>query len=458
MAPAAAVLSSSPGGWSAFGQKDVEEKMVCGQLLSSSQQAQLDMALRERAKSEPGSEAPAVGATSHAVSGDGDVKKKGRGVNGGRGRGARKAREMQLAVERLPNKVLKGKMRKGSPLYSWGSRGLLHDAIALDRKDPNYESDEEDDDPRAYYVDARAADGEDEDSTKKIKQFMHVIMAEYWLSGVVDEVAIDLTAIDSSVMNAIFVKKSITLSLDRGAREKEMTSNLLSYLYGEVLSPQEIRRGFRDLLSSADDVLIDVPGCIEDLAKFTARAACDDILSPSFICDLQAEYCNTGGAGTASSGSTSAAGEIMERTASLLSSRHRAERLQRCWGTGDSCAVDEVRRAIDRMIAEYLTSSDAEEACVCLRELHKPFFHHETVKRLITTVLGAADEELERTRDAVSRLLSIFASRHLVSATQMLKGFMRVSDNIDDITLDMPFAAERFKEMRGVAAEEKWLE
>ena len=95
---------------------------------------------------------------------------------------------------------------------------------------------------------------------------------------------------------------------------------------------------------------------------------------------------------------------------------------------------------------------------MCLRELHKPFFHHETVKRLITTVLGAADEELERTRDAVSRLLSIFASRHLVSATQMLKGFMRVSDNIDDITLDMPFAAERFKEMRGVAAEEKWLE
>lgn len=45
-----------------------------------------------------------------------------------------------------------------------------------------------------------------------------------------------------------------------------------------------------------------------------------------------------------------------------------------------------------------------------------------------------------------------------MSGTQLLKGFMRVADNIDDITLDIPYAAERFEEMRGVAAREKWLE
>ena len=457
MAPAA-VLSSSPGGWSAFGQREAEDAgaMACGRLLSSSQQAQLDMALRQRSRSEGAAcDAPEAAAAALACGPEGDGRKKGRGVNGGRGRGARKAREMQLAVERLPNKVLKGKARKGAPLYSWGSRGLLHDAVALDRNDPNYASDEEEDDPR-YYGGAPAEEAQ-EDGVKRIKEAMQLIMAEYWLSGVVDEVAIDLTTIDSGVMNAIFVKKSITLSLDRGAREKEMTSNLLSYLYGEVLSPQEIRRGFRDLLASADDVLIDVPGCIEDLSTFTARAACDDILSPSFIAELHAEFCGAGG-GAAGPPAPSAAGDIMARTVSLLSSRHRAERLQRCWGTGASSAVDEVRRAIDRMIAEYLVSSDAEEACACLRELHKPFFHHETIKRLITTVLGAAEEELPRTRDAVSRLISVFAARHLVSGTQLLKGFMRVADNIDDITLDIPYAAERFEEMRGVAAREKWLE
>ena len=360
-----------------------------------------------------------------------------------------------------------------SSLYSWGSRGLLNEDVALDRNDPNYmsESEKEEEfgnqapmsqDAGDVAVDQDMYSGEEEKNGFRLRAA--AIVKEYYLSGNVDEVAIALTDEDSTVMNYIFVKKAIVMSLDRGAREKEMTSQLLSSLYGEVLSPAAIRRGFHEIFLAADDVLIDVPGCIDDLSRFTARASCDDIISPAFVTELIETYGaqiptnGNGAGGSMPAPSSSAAAEIVSRTLSMLSSRFKAEELQRCWGVGASSELSNVRQSIDTMIVEFLVSNDVEEACTCLRELRMPFFHHEVVKRLLMAVLAASGTEEARTKELIARLVSVFAERAVVSSTQLVKGFMRVAQQLDDITLDAPHAPERFDAMRDIAAREGWLE
>ena len=316
--------------------------------------------------------------------------------------------------------------------------------MALDRNDPNYDSDSDGDYRNYYATDHREDPGID--ALKDFKECAQDIMAEYFMSGVVDEVAIQLTSIDSSTMNHVFVKKSITFSLDRGAREKEMTSALLSYLYGEVLSPSELRRGFHELFLAAEEIFIDVPDSLEDLSKFTARAAVDDILTPAFINELEETY----------GSHNSAAAEIVRRTVSILQSRHRAESMHRCWGKGAASAITEVKQSIDKMIEECLISDDVEEACTCLREIKMPFFHHHTVKSLILKALGTIEKK--RVQSSIVKLMSEFVSRNIISGTQMIKGFKRIADNIDDICLDIPNAKKDFEIWKSISAEKGWLE
>lgn len=52
---------------------------------------------------------------------------------------------------------------------------------------------------------------------------------------------------------------AVTLAMERKASHREMTSVLISDLYGFVLSEAEIERGFEVLLNSLPDLLLDTP-------------------------------------------------------------------------------------------------------------------------------------------------------------------------------------------------------
>ena len=56
-----------------------------------------------------------------------------------------------------------------------------------------------------------------------------------------------------------FVKKLVTMSMDRGDREKEAAAVLLSALYPHHVDPEQLQRGFERLLESVDDLAIDGP-------------------------------------------------------------------------------------------------------------------------------------------------------------------------------------------------------
>lgn len=63
------------------------------------------------------------------------------------------------------------------------------------------------------------------------------IVEEYFSSGDVSNAADSLTDLGASdTMGHYFVKRLVTLALDRKDKEREMASNLLSNLYAEVSS------------------------------------------------------------------------------------------------------------------------------------------------------------------------------------------------------------------------------
>jgi programmed cell death protein 4 len=55
------------------------------------------------------------------------------------------------------------------------------------------------------------------------------------------------------------IKKVISLSLDEGPRERELTSRLLTCLHPYPLKDEDMDKGFESLLDSLDDLTIDIP-------------------------------------------------------------------------------------------------------------------------------------------------------------------------------------------------------
>jgi MA3 domain len=98
------------------------------------------------------------------------------------------------------------------------------------------------------------------------------LVEEYFASGDVIAAAESLSdAGCPSSMGHYFVKRLITMALDRRDREREMASALLSSLYGEVLPSEQLAKGFARLVESLDDLRLDVPDAVECLALFIAR-------------------------------------------------------------------------------------------------------------------------------------------------------------------------------------------
>ncbi|MCO5605452.1 hypothetical protein L7F22_059636 [Adiantum nelumboides] len=81
-------------------------------------------------------------------------------------------------------------------------------------------------------------------------------------------------------LNAIFVKKLITSAMDIKNWEEEITSFLLSSLFLEVMTAQDVAEAFWMLLEAAEDIALDILDAANQLSLFLARVVVDDILVP----------------------------------------------------------------------------------------------------------------------------------------------------------------------------------
>lgn len=218
--------------------------------------------------------------------------------------------------------------------------------------------------------------------------------------------------------------------MDRHDKEKEMASVLLSYLYSDVISPSQIRDGFFILLESADDLAVDILDAVDILALFIARAVVDEILPPVFVTRAKKTL------------EESSKGFQVLQTAekSYLSAPHHAELVERKWGGSTHITVEEVKKKINDLLKEYVENGDAVEACRCIRELGVSFFHHEVVKRAVILAM-----EIRTAEQLILKLLKEASDEGLISSSQMVKGFARVVESLDDLALYIPNAKSLFQ-------------
>jgi hypothetical protein len=280
-------------------------------------------------------------------------------------------------------------------------------------------------------------------SGEKVKRFKeesgHIIQ-EYFLSDDVPELIRSLQELSAPEYNAIFLKKLITVAMDRKNREKEMASVLLSSLSLELFSTDDIMKGFVMLLQSAEDTALDIVDAPSELALFLARAVIDEVLVPLNLDDINSKLRPN------SSGS-----QTVQMASSLLAARHSGERILRCWGGGTGWAVEDAKDKISKLLEEYNTGGHLGEACQCIRDLGMPFFNHEVVKKALVMAMDKQNEA------SILALLQECFGEGLITINQMTKGFARVKEGLDDLVLDIPNAQEKFGAFVELATGRGWL-
>ncbi|KAI3717816.1 hypothetical protein L1987_69668 [Smallanthus sonchifolius] len=331
-------------------------------------------------------------------------------------------------------KFVKVKKDGGGGKGTWGKLLDTDGDTRIDRNDPNYDSGEE-----PYQLVGTAVS----DPLDEYKRKVASIIDEYFTTGDVDLAASELRELRSSEYHPYFIKRLVSMAMDRHDKEKEMASVLLSSLYSDVISSTQIKQGFFMLLESADDLVVDILDTVETLALFIARAVVDDILPPAFVTRAKKSL------------SESSKGFQVLQTAekSYLSAPHHAELVERRWGGSTHITVEEVKKRISDLLREYAESGDTSEACRCIRQLGVAFFHHEVVKRaLVLAMENRAAEPL------ILKLLKEASEEGLISSSQMVKGFARLRESLDDLALDIPSAKSLFESLVQVAVSDGWLD
>ncbi|XVF11625.1 hypothetical protein REPUB_Repub08aG0043300 [Reevesia pubescens] len=183
------------------------------------------------------------------------------------------------------------------------------------------------------------------------------------------------------------------MAVDRHDKVKELSSVLLSALYADVISTPQIRDGFVMLLESVDDIAVYILDVVDILALFIARAVVDEILPPAFLTRAKKTL------------PESSKGYQVLQTAekSYLPAPHHAELSERRWGGSTHVTVEEMKKKIADLLREYVESGDTFGAC--------------------------------RSEPLMLKLSKEAAEEWLISSSQMVKGFARLAESLDDLAL-----------------------
>ncbi|CAI0377057.1 unnamed protein product [Linum tenue] len=328
-----------------------------------------------------------------------------------------------------------GQPKKGASVGK-GTCGGLHDPAegALYNNDPNYDSTEEQD-----------GDPTIKDTPRKLDAYKRkatVIVEEYFATSDVVSTANELRELKLPGYSYYFVKKLVSMAMDRHDKEKEMAAVLLSALYSEVIDPSQVYKGFSKLVESADDLIVDIPDTVDVLALFIARAVVDDILPPAFLKKQ-----------LASLPADSKGVDVLRRAEKgYLAAPLHSEIIERRWVSSMNKTVDDVKVKINNLLVEFIASGDKKEACRCIKELKVPFFHHEIVKRALVMAM-----ERRAVESQLLELLKKTTEEGLINSSQVTKGFGRIIDVVDDLSLDIPDARGILKSLISKAASEGWL-
>lgn len=261
---------------------------------------------------------------------------------------------------------------------------------------------------------------------EEIRKKVEPIILEYFENGDTHEAS--LLVEDSVPRDArhLMVQLAIEIAMDHKPSHREMTSVLISDLFGHCINESDITKAFENLLANVTDLILDIPDAPTVLGNFIARAIADDCIPPKFTKVTKERSDNE------------AFLEALSRADTLLSMKHGLVRLHNVWGVGGALRpVKYLTRQMSLLLQEFLSSSDTTEASRCLRALEVPHFHHELVYEAIVMALEANSAVKE---EALCKLLKAFDEECLVTPEQMEQGFCRVFDDLPDISMDVPLA------------------
>eukprot|EP00744_Colponema_vietnamica_P001344 GILI01002235.1.p1 GENE.GILI01002235.1~~GILI01002235.1.p1 ORF type:complete len:506 (+),score=174.33 GILI01002235.1:131-1648(+) len=279
-------------------------------------------------------------------------------------------------------------------------------------------------------MDARGSS--DDEDLPVFKNDCNKILNEYFVAVDIDEARARLKSLRSAKFHSEFVKRALTMAMDRKDKDRQSVSQLLSGLYNNPLTSAQISHGFDCLLDRVADLQLDTPNASNFLASFLARAIFDEIIPPAYVTVQQKLHLTD-----------SPASQVLSMAHGLLS--QGAARMERIWGPAREVeeSIDELKKQVTLLVQELFSSGDIGEAVRCVRELDIPISHHQVVKRALEIGLERGGQQLEQ----VETLLRTLRSEGVVEAGQMAKGFSRLQEQIDDLKLDMPGADAAFSQV-----------
>ncbi|KAG1659234.1 Programmed cell death protein 4 [Nymphon striatum] len=296
---------------------------------------------------------------------------------------------------------------------TWGKLGvelLNEDGSAIDEYDPNYDPDVQTKNCEFVAISPPWSDEE-------IKNAIEPIIQEYFENADTYDAALSLEEWNAGQQYFKIVVIAVSLAMDRKPSHCELTSVLISDLYGSILTVEDIAAGFTNLLNDLPDLVLDTPDAPNILGNFIARVIADDCLPPKYVQQQKEKYdCDYARA-------------ALNHAATLLNMKHGLVRLDNVWGVGGG--IRPVKYLIKKMVMllkEYLSSSDIEEGIRCIRELEVPHFHHELVFEAVIMVL---EDMSEQTQELMCMFLkSLYAS--VIITPEQLNEFLAVLDQQSD--------------------------
>ncbi|XP_076436179.1 programmed cell death protein 4-like [Babylonia areolata] len=323
---------------------------------------------------------------------------------------------------------------------TWGRPGevIAEEVKAVDSHDPNYDSDSLDDENLAFEKVCPEMTPED------FQKFIEPIVMEYFEHGDSCDVIEELSDVNFEHLKRGLVEFLVSKALDHKDHHRELTSILISDLYGKVLSGGDMMEGFDDVLSRLSDLVIDTPDATSVVGKFIARAVADDCLPPKFILKYKADHIDC-----------QHTKKAVEQADILLNQNHGIVRLDNIWGTGGGTRpVKVLVKKIVLLLKEYLSSSDIAEATRCLTDLNVPHFHHEVVYEGTVIVL---EDSHERAAEMMTKFFKSLADAVIITPEQFKQGFTRVYDSLPDICLDVPNAYQLMETFAAMCHKEGFM-
>lgn len=294
------------------------------------------------------------------------------------------------------------------------------DGDYLDPNDPNYDSDNMENCKIEAITPVL-----DED---QIEQYVKPIVTEYYEHGNTEEVIDSLQEFNFGEELYMIAVIAISLAMERKNANREMTSVLISDLYGHVFQQKDIEHAFDVLLEMLPDLMLDTPNADELLGNFIARAVADDCIPPIYVKRNKEKY------------TEKPQKFSIEVAHDLLTSKHGLINVDRIWGfTGGMRPVKYLIKQMHLILEEYLVSNLATDAGSNLNDLEVPHFHHEFVYEAI---VKAIEDSKETTIDKICALLKYLFDSGVITIDQLKNGYLRVFEEMPDIVIDVPFAYE----------------